>query len=432
MSERPVVIIGAGLAGLAAGRALADAGVPYVILEAGERPGGLCRTQTIGGYTFDYTGHLLHLKEGESRDLIMDLLGNQLAEHERAASIFVEDTFVPYPIQAHFGALPSSIAEACMADMKAASGKSLSDDMPFDRWASDQFGRTLAELFMLPYNRKLFCHPLEEMEISWTSWSVPRPSMEELEKIAAGGDAPSFGYNATFFYPREGGIELLPRQLASGQEGAIRTGTRVTGVDPIGKAVALEDGSEVPYRALISTMPLPELLLMSESLPSAMRSAPGKFHSSAVLGVCLGLDGPINRKDHWVYFPDESLPFYRMGFPSNFSDKVAPAGCGSVYAETAFIPGSPPDADHVFTSVIQTLRDTGIVNEDTGVAARIDLTMPCAYVFHDRFRARELPAILAELREMQILSVGRYGAWEYSAMQDAVAWGLDAAREVSR
>jgi protoporphyrinogen oxidase len=285
---------------------------------------------------------------------------------------------------------------------------------------------------MIPYNRKLYCHPLEEMEISWTSWSVPRPTVAQIQQIAAGENTPSFGYNAAFFYPREGGIELLPRRLASGQERAIRTGTRVTGVDPTRKAVALEDGSEVPYRALISTMPLPELLALAGALPSALTSVAEKLRFSAVLGVCLGLDGPINRKDHWIYFPDESLPFYRMGFPPNFSDKVAPAGCGSVYAEAAFIPGSPLDADHVFTSVIRTLRDTGIIHHDTGVAARVDLTMPCAYVFHDRFRARELPAILAGLREMQIFSVGRYGAWEYSAMQDAVAWGLDAAREVSR
>ena len=44
MSDHPVVIIGAGLAGLAAGYSLARSGVPYVILEKGPRPGGLCRT----------------------------------------------------------------------------------------------------------------------------------------------------------------------------------------------------------------------------------------------------------------------------------------------------------------------------------------------------------------------------------------------------
>ncbi|MDF1535209.1 MAG: FAD-dependent oxidoreductase [bacterium] len=430
MTDPRVVIIGAGLAGLTAGRALGEAGVPYVILEAADRPGGLCRTRTVGGYTFDYTGHLLHLKEGQSRDLIMELVGGQLAEHGRRASIFVEGTFVPYPIQAHFGFLPAATAKACLEELKTVAGKTVSRDVSFDEWAEAQFGGTLSDLFMIPYNRKLYGHPLEEMEVSWTSWSIPRPTADEIERIAAGGDPPSFGYNATFFYPGQGGIELLPRCLAAGQEEAIRTGVKVTGVDAARKVVTVEGGGRIPYRSLVSTMPLPDLLAMTTGLPSAIGSAAGKLRASAVLGVCLGLDGPVTRDDHWIYFPDKDLPFYRVGFPSNFSDHVAPAGCGSLYAEAAFVSGSPPDAGHLFTSVVRTLKDTGIIPENTGVAARVDLAMPCAYVFHDRFRARELPVILSELGERQILSVGRYGGWEYSAMQDAVQWGLDAAREV--
>jgi protoporphyrinogen oxidase len=430
MNESPVVIIGAGLAGLTAGRTLGEAGVSYVILEEEDRPGGLCRTESVEGYTFDYTGHLLHLKEGESRDLIMNLVGDQLDEHGRRASIFVEDTFVPYPVQAHFGSLPTPTADACMNDLKGAVANTVTDDMSFDRWAEAQFGRTLAELFMLPYNRKLYCHPLDEMEISWTSWSVPRPALEEIERIAAGEETPSFGYNASFYYPVQGGIELLPQALAAGQEEALRTGTKVVGIDSIEKVVKVEGGGEFSYSSLISTLPLPALLAQTGGLPPDMNAAAGKLRSSSVLGICLGLDGPVTRDDHWIYFPDEELPFYRVGFPSNFSANVAPAGCGSVYAEAAFIPGSPPDADKVFTSVVKALRSTGIIHSDTDVTARIDLVMPCAYVFHDRFRVRELPDILNWLSVNEIYSVGRYGAWEYSAMQDAIQWGLDAAREV--
>lgn len=430
--DRPIVILGAGLAGLTAGRILLEAGVDYQILEAEERPGGLCRTESVDGYTFDYTGHLLHLKEGESRDLIMELVGDLLTEHERRASIFVEDTFVPYPIQAHFASLPTLTAKACMKDLKAAAEKVVLQSMSFDVWAEAQFGRTLADLFMIPYNRKLYRHYLEEMEISWTSWSIPRPTAEQVERIAAGDDTQAFGYNATFFYPKQGGIELLPRRLAAGQEGAIRTGTKVVGIDSVHKVLQIEGGDELTYKSLISTIPLPALLTLSGGLSSSMKTAAGKLRSSSVLGLCLGFDGPVNRDEHWIYFPEEELPFYRIGFPSNFSANVAPAGCGSVYAEAAFIPGSPPDAEELFASVVQTLRDTGIIRSDTGVAARIDLSMPCSYVFHDRFRVRELPSILSELRNRQILSVGRYGAWEYSAMQDAVQWGLTAAREVLR
>jgi monoamine oxidase len=47
---RPVLVVGAGLAGIAAARRLADAGVPHRVLEAGDEPGGRVRTSyQLGG-----------------------------------------------------------------------------------------------------------------------------------------------------------------------------------------------------------------------------------------------------------------------------------------------------------------------------------------------------------------------------------------------
>ena len=431
-SERgePVVIVGAGLAGLTAGLVLSRAQIPYVILEAGERMGGLCRSEMVGGFTFDYTGHLLHLREGESRDLILGLVGENLAEHQRKASVHVMGTFVPYPIQAHFGKLPAHMAARCMDDLIKASTNNITGEMPFPEWARAQFGSSLSEIFMIPYNRKLFIHPLEEMETSWTSWSVPRPTLEEIRLIAAGGKAPSFGYNATFHYPRNGGIEVLPEMLARGQGERIRTGERVRKVDALKKTVTVESGEEIPFGRLVSTMPLPDLLGSCEGLEREIVDAGRRFRHSSVLGVCLGLDGPVRTKDHWIYFPGEGFPFYRIGFPTSFSKDAAPDGCGSLYAEAAFRPGTPPDADGVARAAMGVLRDSGLIGASTRAAVRLDLEIPCAYVFHDRHRAASLGRVLDSLRERRIHSIGRYGAWEYSGMQQAVEGGLAAAREV--
>ena len=49
-----VVIVGAGLCGLTAGRALAAAGHDVVLLDKGRSPGGRCATRRIGGATFDH------------------------------------------------------------------------------------------------------------------------------------------------------------------------------------------------------------------------------------------------------------------------------------------------------------------------------------------------------------------------------------------
>jgi len=52
--ERKIVIIGSGIAGLACGKALVDAGeTNFVILEAGDVPGGRIRTDEVEGYLLD-------------------------------------------------------------------------------------------------------------------------------------------------------------------------------------------------------------------------------------------------------------------------------------------------------------------------------------------------------------------------------------------
>jgi len=55
-----VVVVGAGLAGLSAGRELQRAGIAVDILEARGRVGGRCYTHTGDHYSFDFGAHFLH------------------------------------------------------------------------------------------------------------------------------------------------------------------------------------------------------------------------------------------------------------------------------------------------------------------------------------------------------------------------------------
>ncbi|MGH7820773.1 MAG: NAD(P)-binding protein, partial [Candidatus Binatia bacterium] len=68
-----IVIAGAGLAGLSAAYHLGDRN--HQLVEAEDRVGGLCRSVRSGGFTFDFTGHLLHVKRPEIRELVDRLLG---------------------------------------------------------------------------------------------------------------------------------------------------------------------------------------------------------------------------------------------------------------------------------------------------------------------------------------------------------------------
>src|SRR5438445_657450 len=53
-----------------------------------------------------------------------------------------------------------------------------------------------------------------------------------------------------------------------------------------------------------------------------------------------------------------------------------------------------------------------------------------AYVLFDKHRACALPAILEELARRGIHSIGRYGRWEHTSMEDAMAQGKQLAEQL--
>src|SRR4029077_14399603 len=97
-AEYPVVILGAGLTGLSAAYHL---GVPSLVIEREAEVGGLARTHDEDGFTFDCTGHLLHLRDPRVIALVEALLPRTFARHERRALIYSKGVFTPYPFQAN-------------------------------------------------------------------------------------------------------------------------------------------------------------------------------------------------------------------------------------------------------------------------------------------------------------------------------------------
>ena len=109
-----VIILGAGLSGLTCAHYLNK---NYSIFEKESRVGGLCRSERIDGFTFDYTGHLLHLKRDENKRLIKKLLGKNLFLQKRKSWIYSKRTYTKYPFQANIYGLPEEVIEECISGL---------------------------------------------------------------------------------------------------------------------------------------------------------------------------------------------------------------------------------------------------------------------------------------------------------------------------
>ena len=120
-----------------------------------------------------------------------------------------------------------------------------------------------------------------------------------------------------------------------------------------------------------------------------------------------------------------------MGFPGNFASSMVPDGGSSVYLEMSIASGGIVEERDVYESCVQGLRRTGILRPDDRIVSRKMLVIHPAYVIHDRYRRVALPAIFDALEKEHVYSVGRFGGWEYSSMEDALRHGINMAERLS-
>jgi protoporphyrinogen oxidase len=422
-----IAILGGGLAGLSTAIHLGT--TPHVVLEAEDTPGGLCRSREVDGFTFDYTGHLLHLRDPRAIGWIDEMLPDAFDTIARRATIRTHGVTFPFPFQANLHGLPPELVADCLADLADTLGAPVPDDpaTSFEDWSLAVFGRTISDLFMLPYNAKLFRRAPREMTADWVSWAVPRPSFREVVRGALGIENRGLGYNSTFRYPRQGGIGILPAALARRVE-HLRVGARAARVDLTRRRVTLEGGERIDYDRLVVTVPLPAFLRMLDPDPAGLAATGERLDWSVVACWNLGVDRPdVGDGAHWTYFPERDLPFYRVGYPTAFSRHVAPPGTSSLYVEVGCERGRPIDRALLERAARAGLEREGILRPDDRVIASDWVAIDPGYVIFDRARQEAMARLVPELERHGVHLIGRYGAWTYSYMERALLDGWDLA-----
>jgi protoporphyrinogen oxidase len=257
------------------------------------------------------------------------------------------------------------------------------------------------------------------------------PDLADVIAGAIGENENTFGYNATFLYPRTGGIQALPTAMAKGLPN-VRLNTLVTRIDWKRRRATLSNGEEVSYRRAISTIPLPELLKAMAPLPPAVARAAKRLRYASILCLNIGVKRAKISDASWIYFPEPEFPFYRVGFPMNFTPHVVPKGCSSMYVEVpAKAWKGPKDNARILKAVRRGLERARILKSSDKLPVVQFLPIRYAYVIYDRHRAPALATIWKFLSDNGIRSIGRYGAWKYSFMEEAILDGKKAAEAVA-
>ncbi len=337
---------------------------------------------------------------------------------------------LPYPFQANLHGLPLPVVQECLATFLeaqvAASAPDAAAPRTFEDFAIKRFGRGIAEQFFIPYNRKLWGTAYDDLTPDWISRFVPLPDVRQVIGGAIGLRQDGLGYNATFLYPVQGGIDALPRALGKAAVDAgvsLRLNADVVRIDPRARRVHLADGSALDYGKLVSTLPLPELVARIDGVPADVLDAAGALRWVRWRYLDIATKSAVPMDEHWVYVPDPDTPFFRVGCYSNALPAMAPPGCGSLYVELADR-ASAPDLRAIFSALAQ----MGALSHPDDVAFAEVHDIEYAYVVFDEAYASARESLLAYLDDLGIRSCGRYGAWIYNSMEDSILAGMEAAR----
>jgi protoporphyrinogen oxidase len=427
-SHTKFLIVGGGPAGLGAAWRLGEHGQEdWLLVEAMDIPGGLASSVLDAkGFTWDLGGHVIFSHYTYFDNLLDDLLGDQWLTHKREASVWICDRYIPYPLQNNIWRLPKEELVDCVDDLL---NLRHSADSPrpanFKEWIEQNYGQSLAKLFFIPYNWKVWAHKAEDMSSCWIGERVARVSINNIVRnIILQRDDIGWGPNAQFRFPSKGGTGAVWKALCDRlPEEKIKLKSPVESVDIDNKSVVLKNGDQITFEHMVSTIPINVLLQRISGKPElTAKSSLFKSSSSHIVGV--GMNGPVPEalaNKFWMYFPDLDVPFYRCTVFSNYSkfNVAEPGKQWSLLCEVSESSEKPVDHSRVVEDVLAGLRKTGLLNGDEDIESiwhkRLEYGYPVPFVGRDELLAEIEPV----LKERSVYSRGRFGGWRYEvANQD--------------
>ncbi len=404
------IVIGAGISGLSFGYFSKK---PFIIFEKENTVGGLCKSIKDNGFTFDYSGHFIHIKDKRIKSLIEKVIGKKLLTVKRNSVILFDNKIIPFPFQANLYYLTEQQKQKCIKGIKNRKNIKIYDEMPFIDWAKAMFGDGITSYFMKPYNQKLWNYNLKKLTADWTAPFVPKPTQESIINSAYKKNEQKYGYNSVFYYPQKNGCQAMIDGFYKKLKSNIITNAKIETIDLENKKV-YAGGKYYYYDNIISTQPLKELLLSIKNLPKSFSTLIKKLECTSTRCINLGIkykkDLPKMIKDvNWIYIPEKKYPFYRVGIYSNVTKSLAPKNCYSLYIEMS----DTKDCE----DIIPALKETGIMNDTDEIISLNVIDMKYAYVIFNKERKKVLSTIFKFLKNNNIYCIGRYGSWEYSFIE---------------
>jgi protoporphyrinogen oxidase len=437
MEQRPVVIIGAGPAGLTAAYTLFRAGRKSIVLEKDQTVGGIARTVNYKDYHFDIGGHRFFTKAESVENIWKEVLGQELLRRSRLSRIYYNKKFFYYPLRPLNALLGLGVWNSLLIFFSYVTSQLFpsKEEKTFEQWVSNRFGKRLFRTFFKTYTEKVWGISCDEISAEWAGQRVKGLSLMTALKhaILKNNDGRSNKSNVIktlideFDYPKLGPgmmwkamVDMI--QLNGSQ---VYLGREVLSIHWSGNKVeALEIQNKGQMELLhsnhvISSMPLREAIqkFKPEAPPEVLHAA-NDLKYRDFLTVALIIKRPLVFPDTWIYIHDPEVEVGRIQNFKNWSPFMVPDPNKTCLGLEYFC----FEGDRLWTMPDNALIDLakkelqllGLVNEkdvEDGTVVR----MPKAYPIYDSTYRQSLNVVRQFLTRFDnFQTVGRNGMHRYN------------------
>jgi len=422
-NEKPIAIIGAGLAGLTAANYLHKQNVPFVLYEAGKKIAGLAQSfKDAEGFSYDFGAHFITNRLAAAIGVGSECL---TVKHYGEA-VWLGGKIYSYP----FGLM--KIPRMTLSGIKSKIAGNANAPASAAEWFRKSYGSALADEVALPLIEAWSGAKAADLSAA-VGESLPGSIGKTLYLKAASkvlGRAVAVGYNREMpetwsvhhVYP-ERGVATLCEKLATGIEDKIKLETPVEEIIVENERVVAvkAKGETQAVSAVVSTAPaniLAKIVKGTNALDDFK-----SFRYRPMIFVNMKFDGRGLLPDTVLWFPENEFPFFRLTEATISMPWLAPEGKTIITVDIGCEKGDEfweMDEDELSALCLEHLTRIVSGAKEKFLGATV-LRTPIAYpVFLNEYETARRDFEQSTGIE-NLLSIGRNGEFAHIFMED-VYW----------
>ena len=416
-------IIGGGPAGLSVGYYANKLDIDVRVFEASSSIGGNCKTLIDGEFRYDTGAHRFHDKNKSITKEIKMLLGNSLKRVTSPSKIYYEQKFYNFPIKVSdlVSNLSFSVIIQIIFENLSIRLKRKESIKHFRDLAYNSYGKTISEMFLIPYTEKLWGDDSKNLDTSITGGRLKELNIRSLIKdMVKSGANDSDHMEGIFYYPKLGFGEIFNALGWSIGMDKIFLNREISRINHNNeKILSFVDGNGTitDVENLVFTASLNTLI---ESLnpppPKKIVDILNTIKFRKIMICVIYLDMKNFSSNASIYFSDPSCPFTRIYEPKNRSDQMAPKEKTSIVIEIPMGNGNIDESlskEFIYDKVIKYLQSEKLIDEEKIINYKL-VKVNDAYPIITKDSKNKIEIIknyLAKFKNLDL--IGRNATFEY-------------------